>query len=544
MKKGLLILAAAMLLSGAAANAADPAIVLTFPEGTASARLGIGFSEGTCSIDWGNGEEEVYESEGYFTKELAGTTVKIYGDNIEQLLASGQKILTADVSNAGSLTMIQLNQNGLTSLVLGEHPNIKGIYASENKLSILNIEGALACLVIDVHSNMLEGTLDCSKMTRLSSLSVYDNKLTGLEVPKGLSTVYEIDCSYNQLETIEVENLAGMVELQCGDNKLTSVSLKGLDGLEDLYLEENQLTSVDLSGCPNLEKIMVADNQIEAIDLSKNPKLTGVYVQNNKLTALDLSENAGVKWLNFSSNNISEIGIEHLTSLNLIDASNNALTEILFPASSYFPNINVANNQLTTVDVSKFMYLSMLDVSGNKLTSLNLEGNPYLYYLYCSDNQIEELDIEINNFLQRIEAQGNKLSHLNLSQQVNLRELLIQNNQFGAEALQEIFTDIPNVSEVEVGDNVVEWMRQLNISYNPGTSAANVAKAEEKGWFVTADYKSTGIAAPAVESTADVVETIYYNAAGVGAATPFKGFNIRVDVLSDGSTRTSKTVVK
>ncbi len=42
----------------------------------------------------------------------------------------------------------------------------------------------------------------------------------------------------------------------------------------------------------------------------------------------------------------------------------------------------------------------------------------------------------------------------------------------------------------------------------------------------------------------EIVETTYYNAAGVGASQPYEGFNIRVDVLSDGTLRTTKLLVK
>lgn len=53
---------------------------------------------------------------------------------------------------------------------------------------------------------------------------------------------------------------------------------------------------------------------------------------------------------------------------------------------------------------------------------------------------------------------------------------------------------------------------------------------------------TTDIDAAVAESA--VVGTTYYNATGVGAPVPFNGFNIRVDVHSDGTVRTTKLIVK
>lgn len=563
MKKGLLILAAASLLCGASAIAEEPSIVLTFAEGTESARLGIGGPDAKYSVDWGNGEVVDYEGEGYYTGTVLGT-VKIYGDSIRELLANSQNILTADLTKAGKLQTIQLNNNGMTSLELGEYPEMKGLYASENKLTTLNIEGCYANKVFDLHSNQLEGTFDFSKMTRLSTLTLYDNKITGVILPDGLSTVYNVDLSINEIETLTAENLTGMIELNCGENKLTSITLKNLPYLEELYVEENQLTELDLSGCPYLEKVMVAENQLTAIDLSVCPEMEGVYVQDNKLTALDLSANPGVRYININNNSIKDLDLSKQANLSLLNAENNGITEIDLSANNRLSTLNLnsneltsinlagksslstlklANNKLTEIDVKENGYLFDFDISNNQLTSIFLENNPYIYYLYVANNNLTELDIEVNNLMWRLDASGNKLTSLNIVQQVNLRQLLLQNNGFNADAINEIITDLPTVG-YEVDDNNKDWMRQLDLSYNPGTSGANVAKAEDKGWFVTADFKSTAIAAPVVDTNADVVETLYYNAAGVSSATPFKGFNIRVDVLSNGTTRTSKAVVK
>ena len=68
-----------------------PAIVLTFAEGTESARLGTGgASDYEFSIDWGDGQEETCKGQAYYEHDLMGNTVKIYGDGILLLRGAGQ----------------------------------------------------------------------------------------------------------------------------------------------------------------------------------------------------------------------------------------------------------------------------------------------------------------------------------------------------------------------------------------------------------------------------------------------------------------------
>ena len=53
---------------------------------------------------------------------------------------------------------------------------------------------------------------------------------------------------------------------------------------------------------------------------------------------------------------------------------------------------------------------------------------------------------------------------------------------------------------------------------------------------------TTGIAGTTVAGT--VVSRLYYNSVGVASDKPFTGFNIVVETYADGSTRTTKTIIR
>ena len=76
---------------------------------------------------------------------------------------------------------------------------------------------------------------------------------------------------------------------------LSGLNLTNLAGLElfpnlqSLDCSNNQLTSLDLSGNPALEHVNCAFNRLTTLDLSQNQKLISLNCEMNLLTSLNLS---------------------------------------------------------------------------------------------------------------------------------------------------------------------------------------------------------------------------------------------------------------
>ncbi len=469
-----------------------PTIVLTFAPGTQAARLGVGGNGSyEFTIDWGDGVEVAYSSQAYHSHLLAGNTVKIYGDDIIVLNANSQDIVSADISRASALIQAQFNTNGMTSLVMGQHPSMTGLYAFGNAITSVDLSGAPALRVIDLHENAIEGSIDCSAMNSLSKIDVADNSISRLVLPKH-QVVYEVDCANNQLTELDVTGLSGLSTLSCGGNMLTSLDLSGLSSVEEIYAAGNMLTSVDPSPCASLKTLTLAENNLAAIDVSRTPTLQGLYLQNNELTSLDLSSNAGVRWLNVQNNRLNALDVTLQTSLSILIASGNNLKEIDLSRNTSISSLDLAANALTALDVSAIPYLSQLHMENNAIRSIDLSKNTYLYGLFCGNNGIAELDLSANTYLQRIEAQGNALTALDISRNAGLQELLLQSNKLDATALNTLIDALPDVTGVNVTEGSEDFLRRLDISFMPGTADANVEVAEAKGWFVTATADVAG----------------------------------------------------
>ncbi|WP_299369278.1 hypothetical protein [uncultured Porphyromonas sp.] len=148
---------------------------------------------------------------------------------------------------------------------------------------------------------------------------------------------------------------------------LTSQTITIRGDVTELDCSDNQLTSLDVSKNTSLTDLDCFNNQLMSLDVSKNTALTTLYCFDNQLTSLNVSKNRALTTLSCGGN--------QLTSLDL--SKNTALTEL-----------NCPDNQLTSLDVSKNTALESLECSINQLTSLNISGCARLDALYCFSNCI------------------------------------------------------------------------------------------------------------------------------------------------------------
>lgn len=517
-----------------------PAIVLTFAEGTESARLGTGgASDYEFSIDWGDGQEETCKGQSYYEHDLMGNTVKIYGDGILLLRGAGQGIISADMSGAPNLIQVMLGNNGMTSLTLGNHPSLTGLYAESNNLGAINVSGCPGMKVLDLHENAIEGTIDCSAMESLSKIDVADNNISSLILPKH-SILYEVDCSNNNLTELDVTGLNGLDGLSCSGNQLTSIDLTGLTSVTEVYVDGNNLTTIDISPCSAIEKIMAAENEIGSIDLSQNPTLTGVYLQENDLTAIDITANPNIRWFNVGKNQISELDVTKQKNLSILIADHNNLSNVDLSQNTSISSLDLSDNNLTAIDMSKMGYLSQCHIENNQIASVDLSKNAYLYGLFCSNNNLTALDLSANTYLQRLEAYENNLTGLDITKNTGLQELLIQSNNMDKTTINSIIDALPDVTNVEITETTEDFIRQFNISHMPGTAEANVAAAQAKGWIVTADATPSSI--DNIANDAEIIGTVYFNIEGLSSDKPFDGLNIKVDTMANGSKKTTKFI--
>lgn len=91
--------------------------------------------------------------------------------------------------------------------------------------------------------------------------------LAGIEYFTDLET---LDCSGNQLTTLDVTKLTKLTVLMCNDNQLTALDVTGLTSLMFLACNDNQLVSLDISTLEKLQRLWCHGNKMKALDITHN----------------------------------------------------------------------------------------------------------------------------------------------------------------------------------------------------------------------------------------------------------------------------------
>lgn len=152
----------------------------------------------------------------------------------------------------------------------------------------------------------------------LTTLRCQHNGLKELNL-KDNEKLTELNCSYNQLTTLDVSKNAKLSILECTNNGMEELNLGDITNLSCLLCAENNLTELDVSKNPYLEKLHCRHNKLRRVVIGKNYSLTMLYLLDNQLTSLDL-HGKGEIW-NFDyavqsyAIDVNEDGTFDLTSL-------------------------------------------------------------------------------------------------------------------------------------------------------------------------------------------------------------------------------------
>ena len=77
--------------------------------------------------------------------------------------------------------------------------------------------------------------------------------------------------------------------LDCSQNELSSLDITGNRSLTALYCNKNKLKALDLSKNIHLVRLLADDNDILSLDVSNNRKLVSLTCKGNRLSSLDIS---------------------------------------------------------------------------------------------------------------------------------------------------------------------------------------------------------------------------------------------------------------
>lgn len=118
-------------------------------------------------------------------------------------------------------------------------------------------------------------------MQEASVVETIDLKGKGVSSLKGLAyffNVKNLDCSQNELSTLDVSGNTKLIWLDCSLNHLSSLDLSKNVDLQRFLSSDNEIASLDVSHNTKLRYLQCRSNRISAIDISMLPWLEALAI--------------------------------------------------------------------------------------------------------------------------------------------------------------------------------------------------------------------------------------------------------------------------
>ena len=294
----------------------------------------------------------------------------------------------------------------------------------------------------------------------ISKLDLSYKYLTGKLDLSGFSHLTTLDCSGNNLTSIDVTNCIALEKIDCYFNtSLQELLVKGCVRLTYINCYMGEIQTVDLSDCISLEELVCSNNQLEMLDLTSLSKLSKLHCDSNKITEIVIPASNQLKNVNCEYNYLTDFTVWELLAQNeenrilyleqnVPDGANfsetdiSILTQMANTGSNleklgwnlskpqewygvswkydngiyYVDEISLTSGSLEgKIKISDLSKLEMLNLSENQIAELTVENCPELQRITCVDTGLEMLEINDCPMLSEIYAYYNYLSQENVA---------------------------------------------------------------------------------------------------------------------------------
>ncbi len=241
------------------------------------------------------------------------------------------------------------------------------------------------------------------------------NPITSLEGIQYFTNLKKLNCSENDLSSLNLSNCVSLEELNCSFNNLSDLDIRQCVNLEKLNCSFNNLSDLDIRQCVSLEELNCSVNKLNNLDIRDCVNLRQLECSDNNLKNLNISQSIRLTKINCNNNNLSELNVNNCENLKILYCSNNQISTLDISPCRDLEYLFCESNELIQLDVSKCINLEILNCSQNILRKLDVAGHKKLLELYCNDNKINELNVDQCTTLDWIYCSNNKLSNLDVS---------------------------------------------------------------------------------------------------------------------------------
>jgi len=396
---------------------------------------------------------------------------------------------------------------------------------SDGKLSESEIKAAKT---VNCRSANIKDLTGIEYFTALEYLNCSDNELETLNLSRNPKLVY-LYCYENQLTGIRLNENVNLKQVFCSDNRLTSLDLKGSTNLVELDCKNNALTALNVSKCTNLQELNLAGNEVTALNVSSNTKLTFLSLADNLVSTLNVSNNQALTELNCSYNRLTSLNIKNHTELRKLYCQLNSLKSLDLSGCTKLTAVNCSSNYLTsqpsvpsgcslTYSPQSAIYSGYVHINKTNFPDKNFRAfvaekydvNPSDEYLspteisnaktmICKELEIKSLEgISFFTALTKLDCSHNLLTELDLSKNTNLEYLDIYSNHFEkidfgylTKLKTLMFYGNKELAELHLDKNVN--LEKLSIGYHPLIDQVDLSKNTNLVDIFICDLNLTGL---------------------------------------------------
>lgn len=203
-----------------------------------------------------------------------------------------------------------------------------------------------------------------------------------------------------------------------------------------------------------------------------------IIVFNNNLTGFDLSNSASLRYLSVmcrDGRGLKELDVSHNPKLEELYCSSHGLKELDVSKNRELRILYCAQNRIAKLNVTKNSKLEELVCWKNQITSLNVRKNKQLTFLSCGENNLGTINITHNPELEMFICRSSGLKKLDVRKNKKLKEVIIEDNEFSARELNNIFR------AVEPNKNPRNFFK-IDLRGNPGSDSCDRSILKSKGW--------------------------------------------------------------
>lgn len=256
------------------------------------------------------------------------------------IYASGQNVVFEDANFKKAIihstAKPDLNKDGeiseeeakkVTSL------RLQSLYAGDKDIfsSIKGIEKFINLTELNIGKHNIS-SVDLSQNTKLKTLNLRDNKLTGRLDISQLGELTNVELNGNKIEEVILPNTGKITFLYLNDNNIRNIDVSQQKALKRLFMVRNkELSNIDISQNTNLERVHLEGNSLETLDISNLEKLTWLNVVKNKLTQIIVKNNKVLSTILANENNIKILNLQDgvPNTISTLNLNGNPIEEIL-----------------------------------------------------------------------------------------------------------------------------------------------------------------------------------------------------------------------